>query len=176
MRQNICAIVIWVLGMVGLIGLTPTVSHAVGEPQPGAWTYGGSIGFLGDTPSQTAFALNGRADNFLNRNFSIGPLLQIAFTGALFQVGLSGQAKYWMEIPDTDNRLRAVFQGGIGFLHADRLNSDTSWLLPFGAGLDYLLSQRVALTADFLLNFTDIDTGNGRDAHVMPGLTFGVRF
>jgi hypothetical protein len=161
--------------IIGLIG-SPGPAGAVIDPQPGAWTYGGGIGFLGNTPSGTAFALNAHADNFINRNLSIGPLAQIAFTGPLTQFGLSGQLKYWLDIPDTGNRMRVVLQGGLGFLHADRLNSDTSWLIPLGVGLDYALSQRLALTANFLLNFTDIDTGNGRDAHVMPGLTFGVRF
>lgn len=154
----------------------PHTVWAVAEPTPGAWTYGGGVGFIGNTPSHTAWAFNAHVDNFLSRNFSLGPLLQVAFTGALSQVGLSAQAKYWMEIPDTANRLRAVFQGGIGFLHADRLNSDNSFLIPIGAGLDYLISQRMALTTNFIVNFTDIDTGNGRDAHVMPSLTVGVRF
>ncbi|MES4786391.1 MAG: hypothetical protein C4294_11855 [Nitrospiraceae bacterium] len=69
-----------------------------------------------------------------------------------------------------------MLQAGIGFVHADRLDSDTSWLIPIGFGLDYAVAQRMALTADFLVNFADLDTGHGKDAHVMPGLYFGVRF
>ena len=151
-------------------------SQSITNPVPGQWSPGAGIGFLGATPSGTAFALNGNADYFLHRYFSVGPLMQVAFTGALTQVGLSGQAKYWFDIPDTANRAKLVFQGGFGFIHADRLDSDTSWLIPLGVGLDYAMTQKLALTATFLLNFTDLDTGHGKDAHVMPGLTFGVRF
>ncbi|WP_447980449.1 hypothetical protein [Candidatus Nitrospira bockiana] len=151
-------------------------SQGITNPTPGQWSAGGGIGFLGATPSGTAFALNAHADNFLNRYFSIGPLVQVALTGSLTQFGLSGQGKYWIDIPDTGNRMKLVLQAGIGFLHADRLDSDTSWLIPLGAGLDYAITDSLALTANFLLNFTDIDTGHGKDAHVMPGLTFGVRF
>lgn len=151
-------------------------SQSITNPAPGQWSAGGGMGLLGATPSGTAFALNAHADNFMNRYFSIGPLLQVAFVGSLSQVGLSGQAKYWFDIPDTSNRVKIVVQGGLGILHADRLDSDTSWLIPLGVGLDYALTQKMALTANFLLNFTDIDTGHGKDAHVMPGLTFGVRF
>jgi hypothetical protein len=42
--------------------------------------------------------------------------------------------------------------------------------------VDYAISPKINVMATFLLNFTDIETGRGTDAHVMPGLTFGVRF
>lgn len=168
------AIMIGGLSAPGL-GLAQLSEH-VAEPQPGMWSAGAGIGFLGATPSGTAFSLNAHADNFLTRYFSIGPLLQVTFTGSLSQVGLSGQARYWFDIPDTANRAKLVLQAGIGFVHADRLDSDTSWLIPLGFGLDYAITQRMALTADFLINFADLDTGHGKDAHVMPGLYFGVRF
>ena len=154
----------------------PGFAQSIANPVPGQWSAGGGVGFLGATPSGTAFALNLHADNFLNRYFSIGPLLQVAFVGSLSQVGLSGQAKYWLDIPNTSNRMKVVLQGGLGFLHADRLDADTSWLIPLGVGLDYAMTEKLALTANFLINFTDIDTGHGKDAHVMPGLTFGIRF
>ncbi|MER3424005.1 MAG: hypothetical protein C4293_13045 [Nitrospiraceae bacterium] len=167
-------ITIGVLSLPG-VGLAQ-LSQNVAEPQSDMWSAGGGIGFLGATPSGTAFSLNVHADNFLTRYVSIGPLLQVTFTGSLSQVGLSGQARYWFDIPDTANRAKLVLQAGIGFVHADRLDSDTSWLIPIGFGLDYAVAQRMALTADFLVNFADLDTGHGKDAHVMPGLYFGVRF
>jgi hypothetical protein len=134
------------------------------------------MGFLGNTPDGTAFATNVHADYFLTRPLSVGPLAQFAVTGDLFQVGLSGQMKYWLDLPGVDKRLKMNLQGGLGFLHADLHTSDTSWLIPLGVGLDYALNQRLSLTATFLLNFTDVDTGRGTGATVMPGLTFGVRF
>jgi hypothetical protein len=47
---------------------------------------------------------------------------------------------------------------------------------PIGVGVDCALNERLSLTSTFLLNFTDVDTGGGTGATVMPGLTFGVRF
>ena len=167
------------LALVGLAGaltaLTPGLSQAA-ELRQGSWSGGAAIGFLGNTPDGTAFATNLNADHFLTPQLSIGPLAQIAFTGDLFQLGASGQVKYWFNLPGVDNRLKLNVQGGVGFLYADRHTSDTSWLIPIGVGLDYALKNQLALTATFLLNFTDVNTGRGTGADVMPGLTFGLRF
>ena len=134
------------------------------------------MGFLSNTPDDTAFALNLHFDHHLNREVSVGPLLQLGFTGDMTLTGLSGQAKYWLNVPGTEDRGKLVLQAGLGFVHADFLRSDTSWLLPLGVGFEYALDQRLAVTATFLINFTDLDTGRGTDTNVMPGLTFGVRF
>ena len=154
--------------------ISETVQAA--EPATRTWAGGGSIGFLANTPDDTAFAFNLHADRFVNRNISLGPLLQTAFTGNMNQVGFSGQGKYWIDLPETDNRLKLALQGGLGFIHSDFFRNDTSWLIPIGVGLDFAVSRTVSLTADFLLNFTDLNTGGGTGANVMPGLTFGIRF
>ena len=119
---------------------------------------------------------NLHADRFLQRNVSLGPLVQLGFTGDLTQVGFSGQGKYWIDLPETDNRAKVVLQAGIGFVHADFFRNDTSWLIPLGIGVDYALTRTVSLTGTFLLNFPDLDTGPGTNTNVMPGLTFGIRF
>lgn len=167
---------VWVLGVglvVGAIGGRPAEAA---DPNAGAWTFGAALGFLADTPDGTAFALNGNAEWFIHRKFSVGPLLQFAATGDLAQIGLSGQAKYWIDIPGTENRLKVTVQGGIGFVHAAFRDDDTSWLIPIGAGADYKLADGLNITGTLLLDFTDLNTGRGSDAHVMPGLTVGVRF
>jgi hypothetical protein len=151
---------------------TPTV----GQPTVGQWTGGAAVGFLANTPDDTAFAANLNIERFMTQNFSLGPLLQIATTGDMTMIGFSGQGKYWIDLPNTDNRGRLNLQAGIGFVHADFRADDTSWLIPIGIGFDYQLNRTIALTTTFLINFTDLHTGGGTDAHVMPGLTFGVRF
>ena len=168
--QTVCTCLIGLVS-VAIIGVTEAT-----EPQAGNSSGGAAIGFLGNTPDGTAFATNLHADYFLNRQISVGPLAQFAVTGDLFQVGVSGQGKYWLNLPGLDNRLKVNLQGGVGFLYADLHSSDTSWLIPIGVGADYELNQQLSLTSTFLLNFTDLDTGRGTDASVMPGLTFGVRF
>ena len=171
-RGLVCAV--WLMGLVTVVHVE--VSGAA-EPQAGAsWSGGAAIGFLGNTPDGTAFATNVHAEYFLNPQISVGPLAQFAVTGDLFQFGLSGQGKYWFDLPGLDTRFKMNLQGGLGFLHADLYRSDTSFLIPIGVGLDFALNQQVRLTSTFVLNFTDVDTGRGTDANVMPGLTFGVRF
>lgn len=167
---------VWVLVVglaVGLSGARP--AHAA-DPRAGAWTFGGALGLLGDTPDGTAFALNGTADWFADRNLSLGPLLQLGFTGDMAQIGLSGQGKYWIDIPGTQNRLRVTVQGGVGFVHTSFRSDDTSFLIPLGAGADYRLNNELSITGTFLLNLTDLDTGRGGDTNVMPGFTVGIRF
>jgi hypothetical protein len=154
---------------------TGDTSRSVGSTTP-TWSGGAAVGFLSNTPDGTAFAFNLHADRFLQRNVSLGPLLQLGFTGDLIQVGFSGQGKYWIDLPQTDNRAKVVLQAGIGFVHADYFRNDTSFLIPLGIGVDYSLNRTISLTGTFLLNFTDLDTGPGSHTNVMPGLTFGVRF
>ncbi|MGH7220811.1 MAG: hypothetical protein ACREI1_10845 [Nitrospiraceae bacterium] len=154
---------------------TGETSQNVASASP-TWSGGTAVGFLSNTPDGTAFAFNLHADRFLQRNVSFGPLLQLGFTGDLTQIGFSGQGKYWIDLPETDNRAKVVLQAGIGFVHADYFRNDTSFLIPLGIGVDYALNRTVSLTGTFLLNFTDLDTGPRTDTNVMPGLTFGVRF
>lgn len=167
--------------ILGLALLLATVwggapGHAAELMKPGTWSGGSAVGFLGNTPDGTAAALNFHADGFLARNFSLGPLLQLGLTEDLTQIGFSGQGKLWIDLPGIADRAKLVLQGGLGFVHADFRESDTSWLIPLGVGLDYKLNDMIGLTATFLLNFTDLDTGPGSNTNVMPGLTFGVRF
>ena len=126
-----------------------------------------------------AFALNFNADANMNQHVSIGPLLQLGFTDDLTLVGLSGQGKYAIRIQEWGKRFKMILQGGIGFVHADKGPSDTSFLIPMGVRVDYQINPSLAFKSDFLLNFTDLDFGRGRghdDTNVMPSLTFGVRF
>jgi hypothetical protein len=150
------------------------------------------VGFLGNTPDGAAeFALNGHADYFLTRRWSVGPMAQYAGTGNDFMFGLSAQARYWWDIPGTHNLAKLVFQGGVGFIRAGIKDLDSggytntygSFLIPIGVGLDYTVTPRLALTADFLLNFTNLGEtvrvgGRDVDLHtaVMPALYLGIRF
>lgn len=155
---------------------TPSERSYVSERTARPWTAGGGIGLLGSTPDGTAVALNGYADARIDEHFSIGPLLQLGLTGDMAQVGLSGQGKYRVGLPGTEGRGAVVLQSGMGFVHADRGPSDTSWLVPIGAGVEYEVSPDVSAEATMLVNFTDLHAGPGGGADVMPGITFGLRF
>jgi hypothetical protein len=162
----------------GVIGAPSVVLASDPSPQK-PWSAGATMGFLANTPDDTAFALNFNAEAKINKQLSIGPLLQLGFTDDLTLVGISGQGKYDIGIPDVSDRFKVILQGGIGFVHADVGPSDTSFLIPIGVGVDYQINPGLAFKSDLLLNFTDLDIGRGRghdDTNVMPSLTFGVRF
>lgn len=168
---------VWVVAVtIGLSGLGGGGGAEGADMKPGTWTGGAGFGFLRHTPDGTAFALNANAEVFLIERFSVGPLLQLGFTGDSTQVGLSAQAKYWIDIPGTQNRLKLTPQIGLGFVHNSFRDGDVSWLIPLGLGADYALNERLSVTGTFLLNFTSLDTSRRTGADVMPGLTFGVRF
>jgi hypothetical protein len=154
----------------------PAERSYVSERTARPWTAGGGIGLLGSTPDGTAVALNGYADYRFDEHFSLGPLLQLGFTGDMAQVGLSGQGKYRASLPGTEGRGALVLQSGVGFVHADRGPADTSWLVPIGAGIEYEVSPDLSLESTMLVNFTDLHAGPGGGADVMPGVTFGLRF
>lgn len=146
------------------------------EQPVGQWSYGTSMGFLGSTPDGMAFAVNGNGEYFVERNVSIGPLLQAGFTDDMALVGLSGQGKIYFDVPNTQGRARMVLQSGVGFAAADFRNDDASWLVPVGFGYEYSISPKVSLSATGLVNFTHLRTGAGSEANVMPGFSFGIRF
>jgi hypothetical protein len=176
-----------------LLGLT-TASYAdagVQELTPAKWSGGGGIGFMADTPDGVAeFAFNGHADYFVADSFSVGPLAQYAGVGNDFLFGLSVQGRYWWTIPGMSNLAKLVLQGGIGFIRAGIKDTDSGtantygfFLIPVGIGLDYAVTERLALTADFLLNFTSLGetvrtNGQEFDLHtnVMPAFYLGIRF
>lgn len=162
--------------VVGLIGCSGVDLAAGAELKPGVWTWGVGFGFLKDTPDGTALALNANVEALVLPGLSVGPLMQLGFTGDSAQFGLSGQVKYWIDIPGTEKRLKVTPQAGIGFVHNSHRDGDTSFLIPIGAGADYALSDKLSVTGTLLINFTDLDTGKKSGADVMPGFTIGVRF
>jgi len=167
------------------------ISAGADELEAGRWTGGAGMGFLGNTPDGAAeFAFNGHADYFVTHAFSVGPLAQYAGVGNDFLFGLSAQAKYWWNIPNTGNLAKLVVQGGVGFVRAGIKDTDSgtantygSFLIPLGVGVDYAVTERLAITADFLLNVTSLGEtvrSGGRDfdlhTNIMPGFYLGVRF
>lgn len=127
----------------------------------GKFVFGAGLGLQGDTPDGTAFALGLSGDFFLTNELSIGPLLQMGFTGDLFQLGLTAQVKYTFDLPQIP-ALKPRIEAGIGFIYADLDRpegsvDDTSFLIPLGLGAEYKLSDRISLDSTLLFNFTDLD-------------------
>jgi opacity protein-like surface antigen len=130
------------------------------ESRTGRFVFGASLGLQGDTADGSAFALGFNGDYYVTQGFSIGPLLQMGFTGDLFQLGLTAQAKYTFDLPQAP-RLKPHVEAGIGFIHAQLdqpagNEHDTSFLIPIGGGVEYKLNDRISLDTTLLFNFTDL--------------------
>ena len=136
------------------------------------------MGFQAETPDGTAFALALNGDYYLNRHFSVGPLIQLAFSGDLTQFGLSLQGKYTFDLVGNPG-LKPHFQGGLGFINSDLDgvggSSDTSFLVPIGAGLEYKLTENISASSTMLLNFTGLNFVT-KDASNSLAWYFGLRF
>jgi hypothetical protein len=174
-----------------LLGLMAVGSaHAdVGEFRRGQWSGGGGVGFLANTPDGPEFGLMGHVDYFVSPRVSVGPLIQYAGVGNDVVAALSLQARYWRSLR-AGGKVRLVVQGGIGLALADISDTDTgaavtdaTFVIPVGIGLDYAVTPRVALTADFILNVTSLGErveagGRQVDLHtyVAPGFFLGLRF
>jgi hypothetical protein len=92
------------------------------------------------------------------------------------------QARIWFNMPALKTSSTLFLQSGVGLLQADPLlASQSPWalpslMMPFGFGMDYPTDTGRTLSTMFSLNLNDIKTGSSAPTHVMPGLTFGIRF
>lgn len=139
---------------------------------------GTQVGLAAGTADDTVFALGFNADYHLDEDLSVGPLLQFGMGSDLFQMGISGQARYVFRNPRFPE-VKPHLQGGLGFLYVDidRPGGDDDslgFLVPFGGGVDFQLDKNILLGTTLLLNFTDADVP-GQDNLFMTWF-FGLRF
>jgi hypothetical protein len=179
-------LLVWVV----LATLLAGVAHADLEgPRAVRWSGGAGVGFLANTPDGPEFGLMAHGDYFLASRLSVGPLVQYGGVGNDVVAAMSVQARYWWSIFG-GGKSRVVLQGGLGVILADITDADTgaadsdaSFVIPLGIGLDYAVTPRVAVTADFILNVTSLGEvvsagGHDVDLHtnLVPGFFLGVRF
>jgi opacity protein-like surface antigen len=167
--------------VVALLALTP-LALAQGvqseEERTGKIIVGGGLGLMADTPDGTAFALGLNGDYYFTQGFSVGPLLQMGFTGDLFQLGLTAQAKYTFDIEQIP-ALKPHIELGVGFIYADlhrsygRSDDGFGVLFPLGFGVEYRLTKSLSLDTNFLFNFTDLSV---RDENFFFTWLVGMRY
>ncbi len=173
-----CGLAVLVLlgGIAEAQGTSSEVPPAVSRA--GRFVLGAGLGLMGGTVDDTAFALGVNGDYYFTNELSVGPLLQMGFTGDLFQLGLTGQVKYTFDIQQLP-ALKPHMEVGIGFVYANlengRSDDDVSFLIPLGFGIEYRLSRRVSLDTTFYLNFTDLDV-RGRNDNLFVTWFIGARF
>ncbi len=146
------------------------------DQRAGRFILGAGLGLQADTPDGTAFALGFSGDYYVTREFSVGPLLQMGFTGDLFQLGLTAQAKYTLDLKEIPE-LKPHVEAGLGFIYSDlkkgRHEDDVSFLIPLGIGAEFKLNNALSLDNTFLFNFTDLDV---RDKHFFFTWLVGVKY
>ncbi len=158
--------------------LTPFAEAQVqsADRRTGRFIGGAGLGLQADTPDGGAFALGLNGDYYLTQEFSIGPLLQMGLTGDLFQLGLTAQAKFTLDLKGIPE-LKPHAEAGIGFIYSDfkrdRHEDDTSFLIPLGIGAEFRLNNALSLDSTFLFNFTDLKV---RDEHFFFTWLVGVRY
>ena len=160
----------------------------VGAPHAHAdenrWGFGSGLGLTSGTVNGTVFNLAFSGDYYLDRNFSVGPMMQISPMGDLFQVSFAGVGRYYFRL---NNGINLVPLMGIGLIHADldrgtgpgRVDrSDTSWYIPIGVSLEYQASHNLALSSTLIVNLHDIDLSPSLSEkdHTSVALLFGFRF
>jgi len=127
------------------------------------WGFGSGLGFTAGTVNDTVFTLGFNLDYYVDRNFSVGPMMLISPTGDLFQIALAGVGRYHLRLNNGVNLVPFV---GFGLIHADldkgtgpsRIDrNDTSWYVPIGISLEYQVIRNVALSSTLIVNLHDIN-------------------
>ena len=176
-RRLICAGVIIVV-FLALTQFAEAQKVQSADQRAERFIFGAGLGLQANTPDGTAFALGFSGDYYFTQGFSIGPLLQLGFTGDLFQFGLTGQAKYTFDIKEIP-ALKPHIEAGIGFIYADldrgrwRSENDVSFLFPLGIGAEYRLTNSISLDNTFLFNFTNLDV---QDTHFFFTWLVGLKY
>ena len=151
-----------------LILACTVVSAKAYEGRP---TLGLGIGFTVDPET---FLIGGKFDFPLAYGFSLGPLVQIGVSDDDTLVGISGNLKYTISIPEAPKVLPSL-EAGAGILISDQDrggrddDTEASFLIVLGGGLDYMITNHIGLGAHVYANPA---AGPGEDFFV--SFLFGV--
>jgi hypothetical protein len=160
------------------------VSASRAHADENRWGFGSDLGFTTGTVNGTVFTLGFNGDYYIDRNFSVGPMMQISPMGDLFQISFAGVGRYHFRL---NNGINLVPFTGIGLIHADldrgtgpgRVDrNDTSWYIPIGASLEYQAAHNLALSSTLIVNLYDINLSPSlpKNDQTSVALLFGFRF
>lgn len=187
MISRIAAISLRTTCAAGLLALL-VMGTAVGVPQAQAddnrWGFGSDLGLTSGTVNGTVFTMAFSGDYYIDRNFSVGPMMQITPMGDLFQISFAGVARYHFRLK---NGINLVPFTGIGLIHADldrgtgpgRIDrNDTSWYIPIGLSVEYQAVHNIALSSTLIVNLHDINLAPSlpEKDRTSVALLFGFRF
>ena len=171
-------------GLLALLaaGIVLGAPHAHADEQ--RWGFGSDLGLTSGTVNGTVFTLAFSGDYYIDRNFSVGPMMQISPMGDLFQISFAGVGRYHFRL---NNGINLVPFSGIGLLHVDidrgtgpgRVDrNDTSWYIPIGVSLEYQAAHNLALSSTLMVNLHDINLSPSlsQNDRTSVALLFGFRF
>jgi hypothetical protein len=154
--------------LLNVAGTMPS-AHALHEDPHDSWVGEGIHEFQDGTVAAVQLA------EMLGRKvFSLGPMLEYASTTDLEGFGLSRKAKYWVGLRLPKFASQLDLHTNFGFMSDELVKTDSRWVVPLGAGLNFRLAGRTSLTITGLLNVAPFRSGSG-DV-LFPGITFGLRF
>ena len=166
--------------VIAVISSVPLVLYAQ-EPQ-NRWGFGTDLGFTSGTVNGTVFTLGFHADYYVDRAFSVGPMVLLSPLGDLTQIAVAGVARYHVRT----RSLNVVPFAGFGLIHADlnrgsgpgRIDrNDTSWYLPIGISAEYPVNPKLAFASTLIVNLHDINLQPSVEQdHTSVSLLFGIRF
>jgi hypothetical protein len=171
-------------GLLSVLAVSAFVGESHAQTGEQRWGFGSDLGLTTGTVNGTVFTLGFNADYYIDRNFSVGPMMQISPMGDLFQISFAGVGRYHFRL---NHVMNLVPFSGIGLLHADldrgtgpgRIDrNDTSWYIPIGVSLEYQASSNVALSSTLIVNLHDINLSPSlrENDQTSVALLFGFRF
>ncbi|MBA2252025.1 MAG: hypothetical protein H0W13_04865 [Nitrospirales bacterium] len=99
--------------IIALVSVVPSVLQA--QETQNRWGFGTDLGFTSGTVNGTVFTLGFHADYYVDRAFSVGPMLLLSPLGDLTQIAVAGVARYHLRT----GSLNVVPFAGLGLIHAD---------------------------------------------------------
>ena len=150
-----------------LVALVLLVSPALATAQEGSkqapraankLSVAGGIGFLSSIqslggPDQFLMQFDGLYN--LTNNFAVGSVLQVGPASRSSTVAMSFEGRFYVPLGDGEGvvgRLAPYVGAGLGFRSYTGFN--TEFLFPIIAGLEYDLTDNLALTSDMRFNIT----------------------
>jgi len=171
-------------GMLAILAAGTAVSASRAQADDNRWGFGSDLGLTTGTVNGTVFTLAFNSDYYIDRNFSVGPMMQISPMGDLFQISFAGVGRYHFRL---NNGINLVPFSGIGLIHADldrgtgpgRIDrNDTSWYIPIGISLEYQAASNLALSSTLIFNLHNINLSPSlpENDQTSVALLFGFRF
>jgi hypothetical protein len=143
------------------------------------WAIRTGIGF---TASPETFLMNFEGEYRYVSNIAVGVAMQIGVKNNLTIVSPAVYARYVFSLDDANSesvrRLEPYLQSGLGLSYRNRDSGgdDIGFLLNFGGGLDYRLSDSVSLGTRMLFNFLPVNVFGDSFYYTWEMASFRYRF